>query len=109
MAVHSALGPGLLESAYEACLCREFSHRGIAFERQVVLPVAYRGLKLDCGYRLDLAVSDRAIVEVKAVDSLAPIHRAQLLTYLRLSGKRLGLLINFNVCHLRDGVMRVVV
>ncbi len=109
MSVHSALGPGLLESAYEACLCREFLHRGISFERQVVLPVVYKGLKLDCGYRLDLTVSDRAIVEVKAVHSLTLIHRAQLITYLRLSDKRLGLLINFNVCHLRDGVMRLVV
>jgi GxxExxY protein len=109
MTVHSALGPGLLESVYEACLCREFACRGIAFERQVAVPVAYRGLKLECGYRLDLAVSKRAIVEVKAVESLLPIHRAQLITYLRLSGKRLGLLINFNVCHLRDGVMRLVV
>jgi GxxExxY protein len=108
MAVHSALGPGLLESAYEACLCRELSRRGYTFERQVSMPVSYQGLQLDCGYRLDLLVNEAAIVEVKAVGSLLPVHRSQLLTYLRLSRKRLGLLINFNVPHLREGVKRLV-
>jgi len=106
--VHSALGPGLLESAYDACLCRSLSLKGMSFERQVALPVAFEGLLLDCGYRLDLVVAEKAIVEVKSVASLLPVHRAQLLTYLRLSGLRLGLLLNFNVRHLRHGIERVV-
>ncbi len=108
MAVHSELGPGLLESAYEACLCSELSRRGIPFERQVSVPLEYKGLRLDCGYRLDIVVAERAVVEVKSCDALSPLHRAQLLTYLRLSGKRLGLLVNFNVPHLRDGIKRIV-
>jgi GxxExxY protein len=108
MAVHSELGPGLLESAYESCLCSEFSRRRIPFERQVPVPLEYRGLRLDCGYRLDIVVAELAVVEVKSCEALSPLHRAQLLTYLRLSGKRLGLLVNFNVPHLRDGIDRIV-
>ena len=106
--VHRALGPGLLESAYEECLAREFSIRGMAFERQVPLPVSYKGAAVDAGYRVDFVVSGLVIVELKAVDALLPIHAAQLLTYLKLSDKRLGLLINFNVVRLRDGLQRVV-
>jgi GxxExxY protein len=104
--VHSALGPGLLESVYEECMCRELSKRGIPFERQVSVPIRYDGINLAAGLRLDLLVADRIIVEIKAVDKLLPIHDAQLLTYLRLSGKRFGLLINFNVPHMRDGGIR---
>jgi len=106
--VHSALGPGLLESAYEACLCRALSLTGMPFEKQVPVPVTFEGLQLDCGYRLDIVVAQKAIVEVKSVSSLLELHRAQLLTYLRLSGLRLGLLLNFNVRHLRHGIERVV-
>jgi GxxExxY protein len=108
MDVHTALGPGLLESAYEACLEFELTQRGLAVERQKTLPITYRGLKLDAGYRLDLLVEEEVIVEVKAVDTLAPIHGAQLLSYLRLSGCRLGLLLNFHVERLKDGIQRVV-
>jgi len=106
--VHKALGPGLLESAYEECLAREFSLRGVAFERQVALPVCYKGTAVDAGYRVDLVVSGLVIAELKAVDALLAIHAAQLLTYLKLSDKRLGLLINFNTVRLRDGIQRVV-
>ena len=106
--VHRALGPGLLESAYEACLAFELSDRGLKVETQKPLPVVYRGVKLDCGYRLDLLVDDSVIVEIKAVDHLAPIHQAQLLSYLKLSGCKVGLLLNFNVKMLRQGVSRVV-
>ena len=106
--VHTHLGPGLLESAYEECLCEELRSRGIHFQSQRPLPLEYKGKKLDCGYRLDLVVEDRVIVEIKSVDGLAPIHEAQLLTYLRLSGKRVGLLINFNVPLLKDGIKRMV-
>lgn len=104
--VHRALGPGLLESAYQECLSRELSLREISFQREVPLPVHYEGVQLDCGYRLDLVVADEVIVELKSLDQLAPIHEAQLLTYLRLSGKRVGLLINFNVPMLKDGILR---
>lgn len=104
--VHRALGPGLLESVYEECLCRELSLRGIPFERQRSLSVEYKGLRLDCGYRLDLLVADTVVVEIKAVESLLPIHEAQLLTYLRLGGWKVGLLINFNVAVLRQGIRR---
>lgn len=107
LAVHSALGPGLLERVYEACLCREFSARHIPFVRQAPMPIEYGGVKLACGYRIDLVVRDSAIVEVKAVESILPVHRAQLLTYLRLSRMRVGLLINFNVRHLRHGIQRI--
>ena len=106
--VHKHLGPGLLESAYEECLCREFALRGIHFERQVQLPIEYKGVKLDCGYRLDLVIENLVIVEIKAVEKTEPVHEAQLLTYLRLRGLWLGLLINFNVPHLKDGVRRFV-
>lgn len=104
--VHKALGPGLLESAYEQCLCHELALRGIRFERQRPLPVEYKGVKLDCGYRLDLLVADAVVVEIKAVSEIEPIHEAQLLTYLRLGGWKLGLLINFNVSVLKDGIRR---
>jgi len=108
MKVHSALGPGLLENAYEACLRHELSKRGLRIEQQVALPVVYDGVKIDLGYRLDLLVDDEIIVELKAVEKLLPIHEAQLLSYLKLSGKKLGLRINFNVLHLKDGIKRMV-
>ena len=106
--VHRVLGPGLLESAYEHCLAREFSLRNIPFEQQKSLPVHYKGTRLDCGYRLDFVVSDTVVVEVKAIDALLPIHQAQLLSYLKLGGWKLGLLINFHVPLLREGIKRVV-
>lgn len=102
-AVHTALGPGLLEAAYEACLQHELQARGLAVQRQLALPVVYRDCRVDAGFRLDLLVEDEIIIEVKAVGRLAPIHRAQLLTYLRLSGRHVGLLLNFNVERLKDG------
>jgi GxxExxY protein len=105
--VHRVLGPGLLESAYEECLCRELSIRRIPFERQRHLPVAYKGLLLDCGYRIDILVAGMVVVEIKATGGLTPIHEAQLLTYLRLGGWKLGLLINFNERVLVDGVKRL--
>jgi GxxExxY protein len=108
-AVHTELGPGLLESAYEACLANEFSRRGIRFQQQLPMPLVYNGEKLaDVGYRLDFLVFGELIVEVKAIEAIASVHHAQLLSYLRLSGKRLGLLINFNVSSLRDGIHRKV-
>jgi len=106
--VYRALGPGLLESAYETCLSFELTENGLKIERQKPLPVVYRGVELDCGYRLDLLIEDAVIVEVKVVDSLAPIHKAQLLSYLKLSGYKVGLLINFNVKVLKDGIVRMV-
>jgi len=106
--VHRALGPGLLESAYEACLAYELGKRGFKVERQWPLPVVYREVKLDCGYRIDLLVEESVIVELKAVEKLAPIHEAQLLSYLKLSGCRVGLLINFNVKVLKNGVRRII-
>jgi len=106
--VHRALGPGLLESAYEACLAFELAQRGLKVESQKPLPLTYKEVRLDCGYRLDLLVEDAVIVEIKAVDTLAPIHQAQLLSYLRLSGCKVGLLINFNVRILKDGLRRLV-
>ena len=106
--VHGTLGPGLLESTYEICLCRELNLRGIPFERQVPIPVEYKGVKLDCGYRADLIVGGKILVEVKAVDQLAPIHEAQLLSYLKLGGLKVGLLINFNERMLTHGVHRKV-
>jgi GxxExxY protein len=107
--VHRVLGPGLLESAYEECLCRELNLREIAFQRQVPLPVEYKGVKLDCGYRLDLVVQDAVILELKCVEHLLPIHDAQLLTYLKLTHKRVGLIINFNVAALvKGGIVRKV-
>ncbi len=106
--IHRALGPGLLESAYEACLAFEIVERGLKVEQQKPLPVVYREVRLDCGYRLDLLVEGVVIVEVKAVDHLMPVHQAQLLSYLKLSGCHVGLLINFNVKILKDGLRRVV-
>jgi GxxExxY protein len=106
--VHRRLGPGLLESAYEICLAFELRQMGFKIEEQKALPVIYRDVKLDCGYRLDLVVDDSVVVEVKAVDQLAPIHDAQLLSYLRLSDKRVGLLINFHVRVLKNGIKRIV-
>jgi GxxExxY protein len=106
--VHRALGPGLLESAYEECLCRELELRQVPFERQYALPVEYKGLRLDCGYRLDALVAGCLVVELKAVEALTPIHEAQLLTYLRLGGWKAGLLINFNVPLLKQGIRRIV-
>ena len=104
--VHRQLGPGLLESAYEECLARELTIRSVSFERQKALPVVYKGAKLDCGYRLDLLVDGRVVAELKAVEALAPIHDAILLTYLKLSGCKIGLLINFNCAVLKDGIRR---
>ena len=104
--VHSTLGPGLLESAYEACLAHELALRGIPFARQLSLPVQYKDQSVDVGFRIDLLIADAVVVELKAVDHLLGIHEAQLLTYLKLTGKRVGLLINFNTHHLRDGIKR---
>jgi GxxExxY protein len=106
--VHKTLGPGPLESAYEECLAREFVLRTIPFERQKPLPVVYKDVKLECGYRLDFLVGSRVIVELKAIESIARVHEAVVLTYLRLSGCKLGLLINFNVAILKDGIRRYV-
>jgi GxxExxY protein len=108
IAVHRELGPGLLESTYEACLAYELAKRGLAVERQKELPVKYRGVKLDCGYRIDLLVEEKVIVELKAVERLEPIHIAQVLSYLKLSGCNVGLLINFNVKVLKDGIRRLI-
>ena len=104
--VHRVLGPGLLESTYEMCLCRELSIRGIPFERQVPIPVEYKGVKLDCGYRADIVVDETILIEIKAVDSVLSIHDAQLLSYLKLGGWKIGLLINFNVELLKHGLRR---
>ena len=106
IAVHRALGPGLLESAYQQCLRQELTLRGIPFQREVPLPLEYRGIRLECGYRLDLLVAGTVVVEVKAIEAIAPIHEAQLLTYLRLGGWNIGLLMNFNVVVLKDGIRR---
>jgi GxxExxY protein len=106
--VHKALGPGLLESAYEECLCHELSLRGVSFERQKNLSVEYKGKKLDCGYRLDIIVENIIILELKSCEKIEPIHKAQLLTYLKLSGLNLGLLLNFHVPVMRDGIVRIV-
>lgn len=107
--VHRQLGPGLLESAYEQCLARELTLQGIHFQVQAGLPVEYKGVRIDCGYRLDLLVEGELIVELKAVKELEPIHEAQLITYLKLAKVRTGLLINFNVRVLKDGINRFVV
>ncbi len=108
MKVHSALGPGLLESAYEMCLIRELRKRGLRVESQVPIAVRYDGQTLDVGYRADLLVEEIVLVELKSVETMLPIHKAQLLSYLRLSGKEVGLLINFNVEHLKNGIKRVI-
>jgi GxxExxY protein len=104
--VHRQLGPGLLESAYEQCLCHELHLRGLPFKCQVDLPVSYKGLQLDCGYKIDVMVNDEVIVELKSVEKILPVHEAQLLTYLKLSGKKVGLLINFNSSLLTQGIIR---
>ncbi len=109
MEVHRALGPGLLESAYEACLVYELAQQGLKVEQQKPLPLIYKGVHLDCGYRLDLLVENSVIIEIKTVDALSPIHEAQLISYLKLSGCLVGLLINFNVRLLKDGIRRFVV
>jgi GxxExxY protein len=109
IAVHRALGPGLLESAYEECLCYELSKRGLSFERQRPLPIRYEEVLLDCGYRMDLVVKQALVVEIKAVETLTRLHEAQLLTYLKLSGLRKGLLLNFNSRVLKTGIKRLVV
>lgn len=106
--VHSILGPGLLESAYVACLTHELRKRGYRVDKEVGLPIVYDGVKLDLGYRIDLLVENLVIVEVKCVEAIHPVHQAQLLSYLRLSGKNVGLLINFYVVRLRDGIKRMV-
>jgi GxxExxY protein len=106
--VHKALGPGLLESVYEECLCHELGLRQMRYSQQQDLPVEYKGVKLDCGYRIDLLVEDLVILELKAVDSLEPVHDAQLLTYLKLTGLKIGLLINFNVPILKQGIKRLI-
>ncbi len=108
IAVHRALGPGLLESAYEACLAFELVDRGLAIVRQTALPVVYRGVRIDCGYRLDLVVEGEVIVEIKAVERILPVHEAQILTYLKLSELPVALLLNFNVPLLKDGIKRFV-
>ena len=105
--VHKALGPGLLESAYEECLCRELVLRKISFERQKELPREYKGVNLECGYRLDVVVAGKLILELKSCETLQPIHHAQLLTYLKLTGIKHGLLLNFNVPVLKDGIKRI--
>lgn len=107
-AIHSALGPGLLENIYELTMLHELTKRKLMVKRQVTLPVIYDGIEFEAGLRLDLLVEDRIIVELKAVETLSPVHEAQLLTYLRLTGKRLGFLINFNVASLKDGIKRIV-
>ena len=106
--VHKALGPGLLESAYEECLCFELIQEGLYIERQVTLPIVYKEVKLDYGYRLDIVVEDLVIIELKTVEKSMPIHEAQLLTYLKLTNRKLGLLLNFNVPVLKDGIKRIV-
>ncbi len=106
--VHKALGPGLLESAYEECMCHELTLRSLSYERQKPLPITFKGKKLDCGYRLDIVVERTIILELKSCENIEPIHKAQLLTYLKLSGLHLGLLLNFNTPLMRDGIFRIV-
>jgi GxxExxY protein len=106
--VHKTLGPGLLESVYESCLCHELRCRGVPFQTQISLPVLYDGVRIDAGLRIDMIAAESIIVELKAVEALHPIHTAQLLTYLKLTGLRLGLLINFNVPLIRDGIRRII-
>lgn len=108
IAVHRVLGPGLLESAYEECLCYELAQACVNFQRQVPLPVKYKGVQLDCGYRMDLVVEDLVIVEIKAIERVLPVHEAQLLSYLKLYNKRVGLLLNFHVPILKQGLKRIV-
>jgi GxxExxY protein len=105
--VHRHLGPGLLESAYEECFCHELKLGSVAFERQKQLPLEYKGIKLDCGYRMDVVADDKAVVEIKYVERILPVHEAQLLTYLKLSGLRVGLIINFHTRFIKDGIKRL--
>ncbi len=107
ISIHRDLGPGLLESAYEECLCYEIEQSGLSFRRQSALPIVYKSVRLDCGYRMDIVVENRVIVELKTVERLLPIHEAQMLTYLKLSGIRIGLLLNFNTPVLKDGIRRM--
>ena len=104
--VHKQVGPGLLESAYEECLCHELSLRRLSFQRQVPLPVVYKKVRLDCGYKLDLVVEDQVVLELKSVECVTPVHEAQLLTYLKLSHKKVGLILNFNVELMKNGITR---
>jgi GxxExxY protein len=106
--VHRTIGPGLLESAYQICLAQEFSLRGLRFEQEKPVPVVYKGILLDCGYRLDFLVANKVIVELKSVEGLLPVHEAQLLTYLKLTGCKIGLLINFNIPILKNGIKRMI-
>ncbi len=106
--IHRELGPGLLESAYQECICYELAQHKLGFRRQVPLPVTYKSVRLDCGYRMDVVVEDRLVLELKTVERLLPVHEAQLLTYLKLSGLRTGLLMNFNTPVLKDGIKRMV-
>jgi GxxExxY protein len=106
--VHKSLGPGLLESTYEECLCHELSIQGLSFEKQKPLPIDYKGKRLDCGYRLDIVVENEIILELKSCEKIESIHKAQLLTYLKLSGLNLGLILNFNVPFMREGIVRIV-
>ena len=106
--IHQTLGPGLLESVYEECMCRELSLRGLEFKRQLSVPVEYKGIKLDCGFRIDLVVADLVVVEIKAVEKVMPVHKAQLLTYLKIMNLKLGLLINFNEEKVKNGTHRVI-
>jgi len=108
MKVHTALGCGLLESVYEACLAHELVKRGLSVRKQIAMPVRYDGIELDTGYRLDMLVADRVVVEVKAVERMLPLYAAQLLTYLKLGGYKVGLLLNFNTVHLQNGIKRIV-
>lgn len=105
--VHKSLGPGLLESAYEECLCHELELRGLKFERQKPIPLKYKGIKLDCGYRIDILVENKVIIELKTVEQIMPVHEAQLLTYLRLANIKVGLIMNFYVPVLKDGIRRM--
>jgi GxxExxY protein len=106
--VHRHLGPGLLESAYEICMCHELASRNLAFRRQVEIPVVYKGVALDCGYKLDIVVEDKIILELKAVETILKVHEAQLLTYLRLTRKRVGFILNFHVSQMSKGILRKV-
>lgn len=108
IAVHKVLGPGLLESVYEECLCYKLIHKGIQIQRQKPIPLIFEGIKMECGFRCDIMVEDKLIIEIKAVEALNDLHLAQVLTYLRLTDKRLGLLINFNTIILKNGLKRVV-
>lgn len=108
MRVHSALGPGLLESVYELCLAHELTQSGLAVRRQVDVPLRYKDVEIDRGYRLDVLVDGRVVVEAKSLDAILPVHRSQLLSYLRIGGFKLGYLLNFNVAHMRDGIVRLV-